>query len=213
MGGRAGRLPASPGGFRTSALAEALICDGTPGICTGALRGCTLSPPSTILLSASLSLGIRIEPAKLDAVADCMCLPSDGFLELFPGARDLLSFVRQSDSRCAALSNVAWRSARVYWRDFAAFGVADRFDAVITSIEVGHPKPHRACSTPPYQLSRCIQRRVMVGNTERNDITAAASLGMGTILAAIERPAPEVTGADAVVTSLDQVADLLAPWI
>jgi FMN phosphatase YigB (HAD superfamily) len=52
----------------------------------------------------------------------------------------------------------------------------------------------------------------MVGNSEAKDVLPARALGIRTIRVAIEEPPPAISAADAVTSSLDEVARLLTSW-
>jgi FMN phosphatase YigB (HAD superfamily) len=52
----------------------------------------------------------------------------------------------------------------------------------------------------------------MVGNREMADIAPAKTLGLRTILVAIEDPVPAHTEADAVATSLAQALHIISEW-
>ena len=111
------------------------------------------------------------------------------------------------------VSNTTFRDADDYADDFDALGWSGCIDAVITSLDVGHPKPDaqmfRAAldvlGVPPGAAA-------MVGNSEAADIAPAKALGIRTILVAIEDPVPAHTEADAVATSLAQALDIITAW-
>ena len=111
------------------------------------------------------------------------------------------------------LSNVQVRGAPEYWRDFADLGVQHLIDSVVTSLDVGFRKPHRAMFDAALREAGCPAAEcVMLGNSEHQDIRPALELGMRTILVAIEQPPPATTAAHAVVTSLSQAGLFLAEW-
>jgi FMN phosphatase YigB (HAD superfamily) len=57
-----------------------------------------------------------------------------------------------------------------------------------------------------------VSNAVMIGDSEAKDIEAARALGMRTIRVAIETPVPETSAADAVASSLLQVAEIFSQW-
>jgi FMN phosphatase YigB (HAD superfamily) len=76
----------------------------------------------------------------------------------------------------------------------------------VTSVDVGFRKPHHRIFQAALDRAECAPDRcVLVGNSEPLDIQPAVSLGMRSILVAIEDPLPAPSAADAVTTSLEQV--------
>jgi FMN phosphatase YigB (HAD superfamily) len=112
--------------------------------------------------------------------------------------------------RIVVVSNSTYRDAEMYRRDFAARGWWELIDAVVTSVDVGYAKPSEVICRAALTLSQSALREcVMIGDTEELDIVPARSLGMRTILVAIERPAPAHIDADACVESLTEVVAAL----
>jgi FMN phosphatase YigB (HAD superfamily) len=157
--------------------------------------------------------GIEATAERVRAVVGAMCLPAHPLVGLLPGGPELLRAVRRAGLRSVVVSNAYWRSGAAYQRDFQELGVAEGVDRYISSLDVGYRKPHaamfeaglRAAGVP---AGRC----AMVGNSEAKDIVPAHALGIRTILVAIEEPPPASSAADAVATSLDEVARLITAW-
>jgi FMN phosphatase YigB (HAD superfamily) len=157
--------------------------------------------------------GIEPTAERVAAVVGAMCLPAHPMVRLFPGAPELLRALRGAGLREVVVSNAYWRSAAAYRRDFADLGVAGWIDAYVSSLDVGLRKPHRAMfdaglAAAGVPADRC----AMLGNSEYRDIVPAKALGLRTILAAIETPAPASTQADAVATSLPEATGILLSW-
>jgi HAD superfamily hydrolase (TIGR01509 family) len=152
-------------------------------------------------------------PIRLEGVRAAMSLPARGRVHLFPGAQELLAGLEDRGIRVVIASNVLWRDASDYRRDFRDLGVAHHVAAFVSSIDVGWRKPHpaffaAALSAADHPAGEC----VMVGDSERNDITPARALGMLTIRVAIEQPLAPATAATAathICRSLAQVAEVL----
>jgi FMN phosphatase YigB (HAD superfamily) len=158
-------------------------------------------------------LGIEPTVERVAAVVDAMCLPAHPLVRLFAGAPELLRAVRLAGLRAVVVSNAYWRSSAAYQRDFRDLGVSAEVDAYISSLDVGLRKPHRAMFDAGLQAAGVpADRCAMVGNSEPKDVRPAKALGLRTILVAIETPPPHTSQADAVVTSLDEVATLLISW-
>lgn len=131
-------------------------------------------------------------------------------IRLYPGAADLLRESRRRGLRTVLLSNVDFRDEEVYREEFEAAGVADLLDGIVTSVDVGLRKPLPAIFRTALGMAGTgTGETVMIGNSERSDIEPASALGLGTILVAIDDAVPTRTGADALVTSLEEIPPLL----
>lgn len=142
-----------------------------------------------------------------------MCLPAGDRFELFAGAIALLQTAKRLGLSVVIVSNVYWRGRASYLEDFDALGCDGLIDHIITSLDVGAFKPHPRVFDTAVSTAACAPTScVFVGDSEINDIAPASALGMKTVLVAIEEPPPSVSAADAVVTSLDEVSQLLVAW-
>ncbi len=154
--------------------------------------------------------GVPIRPSTVMRVRRAMAIPIDGAFKPLPGANELLQSIRALGLRCVIASNTYWRDAQSYWDDFEDLGMAPYIDAVVTSVDAGHLKPHpavfelavRAAGVPAEQC-------VVIGNRERNDIDPAVAMGMRSILVHPDDPPPTTTRADAVARDLWQCAQVL----
>ncbi len=88
--------------------------------------------------------GIEPLPATIVTVRRAMALPIDDRIHPLPGSLELLRTVRSLGLRCVIASNTYWRDADGYWEDFEKLGMAPYIDAVVTSVDAGHLKPHPA---------------------------------------------------------------------
>jgi HAD superfamily hydrolase (TIGR01509 family) len=181
-----------------------------------ALQACLTSDAATQVQDTHGALRAAVRAwatdADVDAVRRALCVPAST-VQLFAGAPDLLTRLRNLGVRTVIISNVHTRGAFEYQADFEHFGVGHLIDAVITSLDVGYRKPHRAMFEAAVRAAGCEAREcVMVGDSEINDIQPAIQLGMRAIRVAIEEPAPTTSAATAVVTRLEAVADLITAW-
>ena len=149
-------------------------------------------------------------PVSLEAVRAAMSLPARGRVQPFPGASELLAGLEERGLRVVIASNVLWRDAADYRRDFRDLGLADHVSAFVSSVDVGWRKPHpaffaAALSAARHPAGQC----AMVGDSERNDIAPASALGMVTIRVAIEQALPEATAATHRCRSLSEEAEAL----
>jgi FMN phosphatase YigB (HAD superfamily) len=145
-----------------------------------------------------------------------MAIPIHELFQPLPGAGELLWTVHDLGLKSVITSNTYWRDADSYWDDFRKLGMAADIDAIITSVDAGHLKPHPAV----FEMARRwagvpAERCVVIGNREENDVQPALALGMRTILVYPDDPKPERSRADAVVPDLRECAralrDMLEP--
>jgi HAD superfamily hydrolase (TIGR01509 family) len=147
--------------------------------------------------------GLLADPDTVMRVRRAMALPVHDRMKPLSGAVELLAEARRLGLRTVIASNTYWRDAESYWEDFRALGMAEHIDAVVTSVDAGHLKPHpavfemalKAALAPP-------ERCVVIGNREENDIEPALALGMRTILVHPDDPVPSVSRAHAVAPDL-----------
>jgi putative hydrolase of the HAD superfamily len=89
--------------------------------------------------------------------------------------------------------------------------MADHIDAIVTSVDAGHLKPHpavfeMAIAAAGVAASEC----VVIGNKELNDIDPAVALGMRSILVYPDDPPPTSSRADFTAADLWECAKALA---
>jgi len=154
--------------------------------------------------------GVAPEPDTVMRVRRAMAIPIDGSFRPLPGCNELLATIKELGLRCVIASNTYWRDADSYWDDFAELGMAPYIDAVVTSVDAGHLKPHpavfemsaRAAGASPEEC-------IVIGNKERNDIEPAVAMGMLSILVYPDDPPPTSTRADVAVPDLWECAKAL----
>ncbi len=157
-----------------------------------------------VLIAKSLARqGLPADPQTVTRLRRAMSIPISDRMQPLPGARELLADIHALGLRTVIASNTYWRDADSYWDDFRLLGLAEHIDAIFTSVDAGHLKPHPAvfemamrwAGSPP---DRC----VVIGNKEDNDILPALALGMRTILVHPDDPVPESSRAHAVAPDL-----------
>jgi FMN phosphatase YigB (HAD superfamily) len=105
--------------------------------------------------------------------------------------------------RTVIASNTYWRDADSYWEDFRFLGMAEHVDAIVTSVDAGHLKPHPAVFQAALRWADARPAQcVVIGNREENDIEPALDLGMWTILVHPDDPPPTASRAHAVAPDL-----------
>jgi HAD superfamily hydrolase (TIGR01509 family) len=156
------------------------------------------------LVAGSLTyLGLDASAATVALVRRAMALPVHDRIQPLPGAIELLAEAHALGLRSVIASNTYWRDANSYWDDFKALGMADHIDAIVTSNDAGHLKPHPAVFEMAVRASGSEAARcVVIGNKEENDILPALALGMRAILVHPDDPAPVSSRAHAVAPDL-----------
>jgi FMN phosphatase YigB (HAD superfamily) len=168
-------------------------------------------PAAEILIAASLARqGLPADVDTVNRIRRAMALPVADRMQPLPGAVELLAEIRALGLRTVIASNTYWRDAQSYWEDFRLLGMAGYIDAIVTSVDAGHLKPHpavfeMAMSVAGSPADRC----VVIGNREENDIEPALALGMRTILVYPDDPKPASSRAHAVAPDLWECAKAL----
>ena len=154
--------------------------------------------------------GVPAEPATVAGVRRAMGLPIDRRITPLPGARELLEAIHAFGLRCVIASNTYWRDAQDYWDDFRLLDMDQHVDAIVTSVDAGHLKPHPAVfEMSVLAAGVSAEECVVIGNSERNDIEPAVALGMRTILVYPDDPPPETTKAEFPAADLRECARAL----
>jgi putative hydrolase of the HAD superfamily len=207
----AAALPAIDG-ETVQALADDLIRSSRPG---DEARGLTTEievvVPAEVLIGGCLARqGIPADPPTVALIRRAMSIPVDDPMRPLPGARELLAGIHSLGMRTVIASNTYWRDAASYWQDFRFLGMAQHIDAVVTSVDAGHLKPHPAVFQAALRWAGARPEQcVVIGNREENDILPAIDLGMWTILVHPDDPPPAASRAHAVAPDLWACAQAL----
>jgi FMN phosphatase YigB (HAD superfamily) len=154
---------------------------------------------------ACAAAGVR--GVSTESVRSALVLPAADHLKPLPGTRLLLECLRELGLRCVIASNGILRNEADYWVDFRAQGLDRLIHAIVSSVDTCWRKPHSRFFDVVLQAAGVsAEACMMIGNSETKDIAPAATLGMRTILVAIEEPGPITTSADALCGSLEDVA-------
>ena len=181
------------------------------------LNGGTVMVPELIRIDAddlvTMCLndhGVPLEPATVTLVRRAMAIPIDAGFQPLPGAGELLKTIKDLGLRCVIASNTYWRDAHSYWDDFELLGMAPYIDAVVTSVDAGHLKPHPAVFELSVRAAGvAAEECVVIGNKEVNDVEPALALGMRAILVYPDDPPPHSTRAHAAAPDLWECAAAL----
>ena len=124
-------------------------------------------------------LGLDADQTTVAAMADAFVHGLGAHGDLYPGVLDVLDELAASGSTMAIVSNGL---GEVVHARIERLGIADRFDAVIVSSEVGVSKPHAeifdaafdAIGRPPRDGA------LMIGDSLTSDIAGGAAYGVAT---------------------------------
>jgi HAD superfamily hydrolase (TIGR01509 family) len=168
-------------------------------------------PPAELLVATSLSRqGLPSDAETVARIRRAMALPVADRLKPLPGALELLANIHTWGMRNVIASNTYWRDANSYWEDFRLLGMADHVDAIVTSVDAGHLKPHPAVFEMAMRAGGVpAERCVVIGNKESNDIEPALALGMRAILVHPDDPVPVSSRAHAIAPDLWACSDAL----
>jgi FMN phosphatase YigB (HAD superfamily) len=206
--GRRTRIHAALPGLEPAtvdALADDLIESSRPG---DEARSMTtesaMSTAAEVLVATCLvRRGLPDDADTVRRLRRAMSIPVSDQMKLLPGAAELLLEIHALGMRSVVASNTYWRDADSYWDDFNVLGVAEHIDAIVTSVDAGHLKPHPAVFEMGMRWAGVgANRCVVIGNREENDIAPALALGMWTILVYPDDPKPESSRAHVVVPDL-----------
>ena len=164
----------------------------------------------TLITGCLVRQGLEAGADSVTRIRRAMALPITDRLKPLPGARELLAEARNLGLRTVIASNTYWRDAESYWDDFRGLELAQHIDAIVTSVDAGHLKPHPAVFELAIKAAGVpAERCVVIGNREENDVLPAIALGMRTILVHPDDPTPESSCADAVAPDLWAAAQAL----
>jgi FMN phosphatase YigB (HAD superfamily) len=155
---------------------------------------------------------LNIDSRRLDpiAVRRAVSLPFAGRHQMLPGAGTMVRALKADGLSLTVISNTVLRDAASYRTDFADAGLDHCLSGIVTSVDVGWRKPHRAIFDAALGMTGVpAARTAVVGNSETSDILPGLELGLTTVLVAIEQPPPVFSSADAVATSLADVPAIL----
>lgn len=173
-----------------------------------------VQPTNDVLRSVLGRYRLPTHADTLQTMRLALSITPIGNLAILDGFETLLKRIKGRGLRCVLVSNATWRDGMAYRRDFDALGVGHLVDAIISSVDVGFYKPHRAMFDAALVAGQCPGRMcVMVGNNEVKDIEPALRLGMQTIRVAIDDPMPQMSAAHEVVDSLAAVIATLEKWL
>ncbi|MFI5283710.1 MAG: HAD family hydrolase [Candidatus Dormibacterales bacterium] len=163
----------------------------------------TVPPADEVVAVALRRSGLPVEARAVMRIRRAMALPVADRLEPLAGAVELLATIHDLGLRTVIASNTYWRDAETYWDDFRQLGMADHVDAIVTSVDAGHLKPHPAVFQKALRWANVSPAAcVMIGNSEEKDVEPAITAGMHAILVYPDDPEPLSSRAHATARDL-----------
>ena len=157
----------------------------------------------------------RLGESGLAKVADAV---DQAFLDnppsFLPGAKDVLSQLRDFDVNVALISNTGLTSASAYREWFDAEGVLGQFDVLTFSNEIGcaKPNPDIFCPTLEKVGSRA-ENGLHIGDNLLTDISGAAGIGMKTgWISGYDAREPMVPP-DYTLSSITELPSVVKSWL
>jgi HAD superfamily hydrolase (TIGR01509 family) len=151
---------------------------------------------------------------EIERICRACALPLHEVVEIEPDIRVALEAARRRGLRIAICSNTLWRNDDDSRRDWTELGMADLFDAYVTSNGTGFAKPHPRIFERALDLLDAVpEEAAIVGDQLSRDIAGGKALGIRTIW---KRPAghsgPVEPQPDATISSLAELAAILRDW-
>ena len=165
---------------------------------------------ASIYDAALRGLGLELEPQLIEQVME---LEQEGWLNsvhVGPEVVATLKALRRRGLRLGVVSNAAYLP-RLMKAQLAALGLAEYFDAVTFSSEVGVRKPEPAIYLDALRkLGADPLRTLFVGDRVREDVQGPRALGMRTVLTREWRQEDDPGVADFVIQSLGELPAIVA---
>ncbi|MDQ6711572.1 MAG: HAD family hydrolase [Candidatus Dormibacteraeota bacterium] len=160
--------------------------------------------------SALRGLGLELAPAVIEQVME---LEQQGWLKsvhVGPDVIGTLQALRAQGLRLGIVSNAAYLP-RLMKQQLAALGLADYFDAVTFSSEVGVRKPHPAIYADALgKLGADASRTLFVGDRVREDVQGPQAQGMRAVLTREWRQEDDPGVADFVIQRLGELSAIVS---
>jgi putative hydrolase of the HAD superfamily len=164
---------------------------------------------ATIYDTALRRLGLELEPDLIERVME---LEQEGWLRsvhVGPDVVATLEELRNQGLRLGIVSNAAYRP-HLMKQQLAALGLADFFDAVTFSSEVGVRKPHPAIYADALRkLGADPSRTLFVGDRVREDVQGPQAQGMRAVLTREWRQEDDPGVADFVIQRLGELPPIV----
>ena len=165
---------------------------------------------ATVYDTALRGVGLELEPALIERVME---LEQEGWLNsvhVGPDVVPTLETLRGHGLRLGIVSNAAYLP-RLMKQQVAALGLADYFDAMTFSSEVGVRKPHPAIYADALdKLAADPARTLFVGDRVREDVQGPQAQGMRAVLTREWRQEDDPGVADFVIQRLGELPAIVS---
>ena len=151
---------------------------------------------------------------EIDRLRSAFAGPIDRVTTPVPGAADAVRWCKGQGLRVVLVTNTLYRGDAEVARDWRRAGLADAIDAVVSS-PAGWEKPHPAIYRRALDLARVAPADAfMVGDDPECDIRGAQALGMRAIWRrTVRHRLPHDLRPDAILDRMEQLPDLVGPWL
>lgn len=165
--------------------------------------------------------GADVSGVDLDELRRLAEAPRALSAELAPGARELLTHLRDRGMRVVIVSNTLWTGDDDLRADLPAIGLGGVVDGVVTSHTTGYRKPHRAIFERALALADARpEEAFMVGDEPYQDVFGAQRSGIRGVWLRHPPPRPHPVGAprdfdvrpDAEIRSLHELREVVDRW-
>lgn len=131
-----------------------------------------------------------------------------------PGAKDVLSHLRQLDISVALISNTGLTSATAYREWFGSEGVLDQFDELTFSNEIACAKPNPDIFCPTLEkVGADAENGLHIGDNLLTDISGAAGVGMKTGWIAGYDDREPIVQPDYTLNSISELPAVVERWL
>lgn len=157
----------------------------------------------------------RLGEVGLQAVADAV---DSAFLDnppqFLPGAKQVLTQLRELEINVALISNTGLTSASAYRKWFSDEGVIEQFDELTFSNEIACAKPNPEIFLPTLASVGSVPERALhIGDNLLTDISGAAGVGMSTGWIAGYDEREPIVQPDYTLQSISELPAVIEKWL
>ncbi|MEP7003029.1 MAG: HAD family hydrolase [Chloroflexota bacterium] len=156
-----------------------------------------------------------VRDVDIDRLRATFAGPIDLVSTPVPGAADAVRWCKAQGLRVVLVTNTLSRGDAEVLRDWTRAGLADVIDAVVSSHSAGWEKPHPEIYRRALDLAAVEPREAfMVGDDPVCDVRGAQALGLRAVLRrTARRRLTDDIRPDATIERLDELADVVRPWL
>ena len=153
-----------------------------------------------------IDFGDTLVEQQVDDVLPASKLDQKAFDDAVP----FLTGARKFGYQIAIVSNTSQSDAAEVGRALTGLGMMKFVDKIVTSVDVGHEKPHPAMFLRALELLDCKAHEVvMIGDDPAKDVLGAADLGIATVLLDRKGKGSQNVSPNFLVRSLEEILPML----